>query len=161
MADVLPAEATAAADHPQPAAAGHAISDSKAKWLNIPLFTVRIILYFLVWSGIAVWYWRTSRRQDLTGDPELTSRMQAFSPISLILYAITVTLASFDLLMSLDPHWYSTIYGVYYFSGCAVGIFATLIILSVLLQRWGLLRETITAEHYHDLGKLDRKSVVD
>ena len=79
--------------------------------------------------------------------------MQAFSPISLILYAITVTLASFDLLMSLDPHWYSTIYGVYYFSGCAVGIFATLIILSVLLQRWGLLRETITAEHYHDLGK--------
>ena len=153
MADVLPAEATAAADHPQPAAAGHAISDSKAKWLNIPLFTVRIILYFLVWSGIAVWYWRTSRRQDLTGDPELTSRMQAFSPISLILYAITVTLASFDLLMSLDPHWYSTIYGVYYFSGCAVGIFATLIILSVLLQRWGLLRETITAEHYHDLGK--------
>jgi hypothetical protein len=145
-----PADATGPRD-PHDA---HAIPDYKRKWLNPPLFTARVVLYFMVWSAIALWYWRTSVRQDQTGDPALTTRMEKRSPVALILLGVTLTLASFDLLMSLDPHWYSTIYGVYYFAGCACGIFSTLIIVSALLQRWGLLRQSITAEHYHDLGKL-------
>lgn len=148
-------EAHPAAAEAEAEQGGHAeLPASKRKWLNRPFFIGRVVVCFLVWSAIALWYWRTSTRQDENGDVELTNRMQKWSPVSLILFAVTVTLASFDLLMSLDPHWYSTIYGVYYFSGAAVGIFSTLIILAALLQRWGFLRESITAEHYHDLGKL-------
>ena len=55
--------------------------------------------------------------------------------------------------MSLDPHWYSTMFGVYYFAGCVVAFFATLIIIVYLLQQAGYLRESVTIEHYHDLGK--------
>lgn len=132
----------------------HELPASKKQWLNRPFFIARVIVYFVVWSLIALWYWRTSTRQDASGDPDITSRMEKWSPLSLIAFAVTVTLAAFDLLMSLDPLWYSTIYGVYYFSGAACGIFSTLILLSALLQRWGLLKESITAEHYHDLGKL-------
>jgi hypothetical protein len=71
----------------------------------------------------------------------------------MVLYAITVTFAAFDLLMSLDPHWYSTIYGVYFFSGGMVGFFGFLAVTLFVLQRRGKLREEVTEEHWHDIGK--------
>jgi hypothetical protein len=69
-------------------------------------------------------------------------------------FAVTVCFAAFDWLMSLDPHWYSTIFGVYFFSGCAVGVTALLVVLVSLAQRRGGLDRAVTVEHYHDLGKL-------
>jgi hypothetical protein len=80
--------------------------------------------------------------------------MEAFSAPAIVLFAVTVTFASFDLLMSLDPHWFSTIYGVYYFSGAVVGGLAAIILLAMVLQSRGLLASSITADHYHELGKL-------
>jgi hypothetical protein len=72
-----------------------------------------------------------------------------------VLYGVTVTLASFDFVMSLDPHWYSTIFGVYIFSGAMVAILATLVVLAVALERRrGPLAGMVNPEHYHDLGKL-------
>ena len=65
-----------------------------------------------------------------------------------------MTLATVDWMMSLDPHWYSTIFGVYYFSGSVVGILALLLVLLVHLQSKGSLVRSVTGEHYHDLGKL-------
>ncbi len=82
-----------------------------------------------------------SFRQDRTGDVALTVQMERFSAPAMVLYGITVTFAAFDLLMSLDPHWYSTIFGVYFFSGGVVGFFALLPVLTFLLQRSGRLRE--------------------
>ena len=63
-------------------------------------------------------------------------------------------LASVDLLMTLDPHWYSTIFGVYYFAGCAISIFALLSLFGLVLRKNGRLKHSISVEHYHDLGKL-------
>jgi len=126
----------------------------KAPWLNEGRFLAVAVLYFAVWCFLGWWYRRESRRQDETGEVAITARLQRWSALGIIAYAITQTLASFDWLMSLDPHWYSTIYGVYVFSGSTVAILALLIALGLLLQRSGALRGVVSFEHYHDLGKL-------
>ncbi len=129
------------------------LTHEKHAYLNVPFFVARLAIYLVAWSAMGWWYWRQSTQQDATGDPALTSRMQTVSAPALVVYALTVTLGAFDLLMSLDPHWFSTIFGVYYFSGAAVGAFATVSLVAVVLQSRGFLRESITREHYHDLGK--------
>lgn len=123
------------------------------RWLNPWFFIVRIIFYLAVWSFIAIWFRRLSLQQDRTGDPNLTLVMQGRAAPAIVLLALTITGAAFDLLMSLDPHWYSTMFGIYYITNCFVGSFALLIITVFLLQRFGYIRRTISPEHYHDLGK--------
>ncbi len=125
----------------------------KRAWLNPTFFTARVIFYFVVWSAMALYFWRASVRQDACGDPAITHRLRLVSAPSLVLYGLTLTAAAFDLLMSLDPHWYSTIFGIYYFAGGVVAFFATQILLCLILQRQGLLKRSINIEHYHDLGK--------
>jgi len=125
----------------------------KAPYLNVPFFVVRMFLYFAAWIVISRFYFRSSLRQDASGDVELTRRMQRFGPVSLIAFALTLTFAAFDLLMSLDPLWYSTIFGVYYFGGSVGAFFAILIAALMFLQRRGLITESVNVEHYHDLGK--------
>lgn len=126
----------------------------KAPYLNATFFTIRAALYLLVWSLLGRFYLVGSRRQDQTGDKQVTLTMQKWSGPAIVAFGFTLTFASFDWLMSLDPHWFSTIYGVYYFSGSAVGFIAALILAAQFLQQRGLLTSAITVEHYHDLGKL-------
>jgi hypothetical protein len=125
----------------------------KAPYLNAPFFAVRAVLYFAVWALLAGYYWRQSMAQDASGDKSHTLRMQKWSGPAMLAFALTLTFASFDWLMSLDPHWFSTIYGVYFFAGCAVGFFALLALMMVAFQQKGLLQDSITADHYHDVGK--------
>lgn len=127
---------------------------AKQPYLNAPFFVGRLAVYFLVWVLLARYFLRTSVRQDASGEPALTIRMHRVSAPAMALFGITTTFAAFDLLMSLDPHWYSTIFGVYYFSGAAVGFFALLALMVVLVQRSGRLTSEITREHCQDLGKL-------
>jgi hypothetical protein len=129
------------------------VVEGRRAWLNPARFVSFVIGYFAVWSLIGVWYWRSSVKQDSSNDESLTRRMQALAAPAMVAFAITVTLAAFDLLMSLDPAWFSTIFGVYFFSGSAVAIFATLIVAVYVLQRAGYLAKAVTIEHYHDLGK--------
>jgi hypothetical protein len=126
----------------------------KQPYLNVPFFVIRAAVYLIVWVVLAEFFFRRSLQQDATGDVRLTLRMQKASAPAMVLFAFTVTFASFDWLMSPDAHWYSTIFGVYYFSGGVVGFFGLLIVVALLLQRAGRLTHVITAEHYHDLGKL-------
>ena len=126
---------------------------AKRAYLNAPFFIVRVLGYMAIWAALAWWYWRQSTGQDRSGDPRLTRRMQSASALSMVVLALTLTLGSFDLLMSLDPHWFSTIFGVYVFSGSAVAIFAAMVVLLALLQKRGYMARGITVEHYHDLGK--------
>jgi hypothetical protein len=114
---------------------------------------VRMVLYFAIWSAIALFYWRQSTLQDVDGDWRRTEAMQKYSAPALLLFGITVTVGSFDLLMSLDPHWYSTMFGVYFFSGGVVATFAALIVVVRLLHAAGFLTNAVNEEHYHDLGK--------
>jgi hypothetical protein len=136
------------------AVAGDHLLKAKAPWLNVPFFVTRTGFYFAVWSAFAIWFHRTSTRQDDTGDPRLTKSMETTSTAALILFAFTVTFFAFDYLMSLTPHWSSTIFGVYFFAGCVLGFFALMTVLAMAVQGAGRLSRTITAEHYHDLGKL-------
>ena len=126
----------------------------KQGYLNVSFFTVRAVIYFACWSAIGLWYLRSSRQQDRTGDEALTRRMTALSGPAIAIFALTLTFASFDWIMSLDPHWYSTIFGVYFFAGSLVGGFASMIVLAAALVRAGYLRDIVTREHFHDLGKL-------
>ncbi|MFZ5832278.1 MAG: quinol:cytochrome C oxidoreductase [Planctomycetota bacterium] len=126
----------------------------KIAWLNPTWVGIRCVGYFAIWWALGGYYFRRSLSQDRTGDAQPTLAMERWSPLGLLLYALTITFAAFDLLMSLTPEWYSTIFGVYYFSGAAVAIFAFLPLAAALLQVSGRLAREITTEHYHDLGKL-------
>jgi hypothetical protein len=126
----------------------------KAPYLNKTFFAVRALLCFAVWWIMGSWFFRESLRQDDSGDPRLTTRMQKVAGPGMILFAITLTICAVDYLMSLEPAWYSTIFGVYLFAGSCLAIFATLPVLAYLLQRSGRLTNVVTTEHYHDLGKL-------
>jgi hypothetical protein len=150
-----PATTTAHAGEGQP---GHPktldeLTLQKRAWLNPAFFLVRLFVYFAIWSAIAIYYWRQSTRQDHDGDWRRTQAMQRYSGPALLLLGLTITFAAFDLLMSLDPHWYSTMFGVYFFSGAAVSAFAAMIVAVRLLHAAGFLRAAINEEHYHDLGK--------
>jgi hypothetical protein len=79
--------------------------------------------------------------------------MQYWAPLGLVFLGLSLTFMAWDWIMSLDPVWYSTIFGVYYFSGCALAVFSSLILSVLFLQSRGLLQKSVTAEHFHDLGK--------
>jgi hypothetical protein len=129
-------------------------SPGSAVYLKMPFFVVRWVVYFAVWIVTARYYFRRSVEQDSSGDVRLTIQMEGRAAVAMLLFAFTLTFASIDLLMSLDPRWYSTIFGVYYFAGSVVGMYALLTVLAFALQRAGFLRSAVTVEHYHDLGKL-------
>jgi hypothetical protein len=125
----------------------------KAPYLNVPFFLVRAALYFGLWSFIAVLYYRGSRGQDVTGDPRVSARLRRLAGPSIIILALTQTFASVDWIMSLTPHWYSTMFGVYFFAGSFVGFIALLSVVAVAMRGAGLLDTVISAEHLQDIGK--------
>jgi len=125
----------------------------KAPYLNVPFFLIRAALYFGLWSFIAVLYYRGSRGQDATGDPRVSARLRRLAGPSIIVLALTQTFASIDWIMSLTPHWYSTMFGVYFFAGSFVGFIALLSVVAVALRRAGLLDTVISADHLQDVGK--------
>ena len=135
-------------------AGGDVLLRWKRPYLNEGFFLLRAALYFVVWSAIALWFLRLSRRQDDVTDPALAARLRRWSAPLLIPLALTHTFAAVDWLMSLDPRWYSTIYGVYSFSGSLVGAFAFLALATVWLRRAGPVPSAFSREHLHDLGKL-------
>jgi hypothetical protein len=130
-----------------------ALLAGKAPYLNVPFFFVRFALYTLIWGGLSWHYLRQSMRQDRSGDLQITARLQSFSAPAMILFALSTTFFAFDLLMSLQPHWYSTIFGVYYFAGSVLAFICTVVLIGQGLQRAGYLKGVIHTEHYHDLGK--------
>lgn len=138
-------EAKVATDH---------VLHAKAGYLNSGFFAVRVAIYFGIWLAISQYFFRTSVAQDASGDARLSERMRVVSAPSMIAFALTTAFAAFDLLMSLHPHWFSTMFGVYYFAGCAISIFAVLLLMTIAMHRSGRLTRAITVEHEHDLGKL-------
>jgi hypothetical protein len=125
----------------------------KSPYLNVPFFLIRALVFFALWSFIAVTYYRGSRAQDTTGDVAVSFRLRRLAGPALIVLALTQTFASIDWIMSLTPHWYSTIFGVYFFAGSFVGFIALLSVLAVAMRSAGLLDTMISAEHLHDIGK--------
>jgi len=115
---------------------------------------VRMVVYFGFWTLLSRYYLGTSRRQDETGGAELVPSMARLSGPAMILFALTLTFCAVDLLMSVDPRWFSTMFGVYFFASCVLSVHATLILSLMWLQGKGRLAKSVTTEHYHDLGKM-------
>lgn len=127
---------------------------AKSGFLNPTFFMIRIVIYFAIWIGTAMFFFKRSLASDESGDVTLVQQMRKWSAPAILLYALSQTFASFDLLMSIEPHWFSTIFGVYFFAGSIVNAFALITLVALLLRRGGMLTDVITLEHYHDLGKL-------
>jgi hypothetical protein len=126
---------------------------TKGGWLTPSAFALRAILILTVWTLFGWFFNRNSTRQDHTRDPRLTQSSHKASAIFVPIFAITITIISFDFLMSLEPLWFSTMFGVYIFAGLWQAGLATLAITVVLLRRQGALQGVVSRFHYHDLGK--------
>ncbi|HEX6211104.1 MAG TPA: hypothetical protein VF136_10025 [Methylomirabilota bacterium] len=134
------------------AVAADPILQHKAPYLNDGFFLARTLLYFVIWSAMAWFLSAWSRRQDEGSDTGL--RMQRLSGGGLLVYAITVFFMSVDWIMSLDPHWFSTVYGMLFMVGQGLSALAFTIAVVVLLARTEPFRRVVGAAHLHDLGKL-------
>jgi hypothetical protein len=126
----------------------------KTAYLNVPFFIIRSFVYLTVWIVLARSLYKLSLAQDKNFEESGPARMRRISAIGMVLFALTLTFASFDWLMSLSADWYSTAFGVYIFSGCVLSCLAFLTLTVIYLQGRGFLVDVITKEHYHDLGKL-------
>lgn len=125
----------------------------KNAWLSTPFFFSRMAVFLGLWVLFAWLIKRESRRQDLDGNLDHTSKAKKYAAIFLAVFALTFTFASFDWLMSIEPLFYSTIYAFYVISGLLLSGFASITILVILLRRRGLLPE-VNENHLHNLGKL-------
>ena len=126
----------------------------KAGYLNIPFFIIRMVIYFGLWMLYAWILNRKSLEQDRTGDPGLILRLRQISAPGLVVFTLAGTFAFFDLIMSLEPHWFSTIYGALFLVGEMLETFAFLIAILVVLSRRPPFSEILTQRHFHDLGNL-------
>jgi hypothetical protein len=126
----------------------------KTAYLNPTFFSIRAVLYFLIWLWLASRLVGYSTAQDATGDVSWTNKLQGFAPVATALFALSLTFAGVDWVMSLTPLWYSTMFGVRVFAASAVTSFAVIILVTLGFKRAGLIGNEINTEHYHDLGKL-------
>ena len=128
---------------------------AKAAYLNPEFFIARLLGYCLLWFWMLRYVVGNSVKQDASGSDITPTRKnwKRAAPWVLV-YAVTITFAAFDLLMSLEPHWFSTIWGVYSFAGHFVAALAILTLIIVGLHNKGMLKGYIRGEHFHDLGKL-------
>jgi hypothetical protein len=151
------AGATAAAHNP--AGDPHEIAEhealkAKEGYLNRTFFLARVVIYFLVWIFLSTRLFKLSVDQDKSKDPKLTTRAQAMAPVATFLFGLTLTFAAFDWIMSLEPLWFSTIFGVVIFAAGVISSYAVIILVTLALRDSGPLKGAVTIEHYHDLGKL-------
>jgi len=124
----------------------------KTPYLNVPFFIGRTVLYFAIWIGLAYLLNRWSQQQDETGEAGLNNRLKTLSAPGLILYMLTVTFAAFDWMMSLEPEWFSSIYGVLFVAGQALVTVAFAIILTRFLAEQEPLAKWVTPYIFNDLG---------
>ena len=126
----------------------------KQPYLNIPFWVARAVLYFAVWLFYARRLNKLSAAQDASGDETLVKRFQKISGPGLVMYALTVTFAVFDWAMSLEPHWFSTIYGMYFMVSQILSALAFSIAMIAVLADNPQVVRTSRADTIHDLGNL-------
>jgi hypothetical protein len=123
-------------------------------WLNRSFFLLRSLAYLALWLAFAVTVVHNSRLQDSVRDPAPTTRNIRLSAAFLVVFAVTCWLASYDWIMSLEPAWASTIFGVYNFAGLFLSGLAAVTLLVICLRRSSALHAVLNADHLHDLGTL-------
>lgn len=136
------------------AIAGDPLLLHKRAYLNAPFFIARTAAFFLIWCGLSYVLNRLTRRQDETGEPAVGRVLQMVSAGGMLAFVLAMTFASVDWVMSLEPHWFSTIYPLLLMAGQVVSAFCFIIAAVVLLSRFEPLSRALSSTHVHDLGKL-------
>lgn len=126
----------------------------KTAYLNVPFFLARLGLYFLIWLAFLRVFARNSVTQDVTGDEDLTRKNIRMAPVFLILFAFTTTFAGIDLLMTLTPHWFSTMFGLAFAVNAIVAGLAAGTLVAVWSQRAGMLPARLRQDSFYNLGAL-------
>jgi hypothetical protein len=138
----------------RPAQAAAEGLDFRTEYLNAPFFVVRAIVYFAVWLAMAHWLDRWSREQDRGDALGSLKRLRRLSGPGLVIYAVTITFAAYDWVMSLNPEWYSTIFGLLIIGGQALSAMAFVVLVAALLSKREPMARVLRPRHFHDLGKL-------
>ena len=133
--------------------AADAILSGKSSYLNLSFWTVRLVFFTGLWWFFATKIVGYSLKQDVDGDESWTRKLGKFSIAFLLVFALSYSLFSVDLLMSLEPHWFSTIFGVYCFAGMFQSTLAFCILLTLYCKKQGFVTGLMTMEHVHDLAK--------
>ncbi|HJS25234.1 MAG TPA: hypothetical protein VJ751_12825 [Pyrinomonadaceae bacterium] len=140
------------ADHEE--AAKHPVVQLKTGYLNVPFFTVRAVIYFAVWIALMFFMNKWSLAQDRTADNRYTKSMRTLSGPGMVALIFTVTFASIDWYMSLEPEWFSTIYGFIFVAAWSLSALAFVIAIMAWLSAEEPMRRIVAPLHFHDLGKL-------
>ena len=130
------------------------VLQGKAPYLNVPFFIIRVFVLIAIWSLFYYFFIKNSKKQDTSKEQKLTTKNIRLSAIFIPVFAFTITITSVDWLMSVTPHWFSTIFGVYFFSGTVVAALAAVTLAAVLLKENGYLHPGITNDHLYSLGAL-------
>ena len=137
----------------QQAVAADAVLRAKSSFLTPNWFIARTVIYFFLWSLWAGSIYHQSTKQDTERSVKQMYIASRWSAPGLFLAVAIGTMASYDWLMSLEPRWYSTIFGLVMLSGGALSFFSVVTLVCLAFRRAGILKNSITVEHYHDLGK--------
>ena len=124
----------------------------KHGFLNIPFYVVRLIAYFCIWVGFTYWFRQESLKEDIDGGVNHYHKCIKIGAIFIILFGVTSSTSAWDFLMSVDAHWFSTLFGWYTFAGLFVSGLATMCLLILYLKSQGYL-ENVNENHLHDVGK--------
>ena len=135
------------------ALAGDAMLQWKEPYLNTTFFIVRQVAYFVIWNVIGWLLTSWSAEQDRSAEVGLVRRFSILSGAGLVIYSLTVTFAMVDWTMSVNPHWFSTMWGPMYMVGQGLSAFALAVVVVILLAQTAPLNRVVTAHHLHDLGK--------
>ncbi|MBI3396151.1 MAG: hypothetical protein HY042_09980 [Spirochaetia bacterium] len=125
----------------------------KVAWLNKPFFVARNLIWIVVWAVFGYFFWKISVSQDSEGKVSQTRTLAKIAAGFLVVFGLTWSASSWDLGMSLEPHWFSTMFGVYMFAGLGLTTFASLILWTWYLKRTGYFGDALNENHWHDLGK--------
>ncbi|WP_372947589.1 hypothetical protein [Mariniphaga sp.] len=128
------------------------ILQKKVAYLNLPFWLIRFAVYFGLWSFFAIYLRKMSVKNDYEPHEKYLARLRATSGWFMVLFAITSSMSAWDWLMSIDAHWFSTLYGWYIFSGMFVSAIAVIILITIAFRHFGIL-PNVNSEHLHDLGK--------
>ena len=128
------------------------VLQKKTAYLNIPFWLVRFVVYFGLWSFFAIYLRKISLRNDNSPSAKYLGRVRSTSGWFMVVFAISSSMAAWDWLMSIDAHWFSTLYGWYIFSSMFVAALAVIILIAIAFKHFNVL-PNINTEHLHDLGK--------
>jgi len=130
------------------------VLQGKAPYLNVTFFIIRVVMIFAIWSFFYFVFIRNSHNQDKTQNQSLTKKSIVLSGVFVPVFAITITLVAIDWMMSLEPHWFSTIFGVYFFSGVVWCALAAVTYISIKLKENDFLHPRLSSDNYYSLGTL-------